>query len=142
MRLYTIGFTGKSAEEFFETLKEHRVKRLVDVRLRPDSHLAGFARAKHLIYFLREICAATYEHYSALAPTEDMLKGFRDGELTWDAYRAMYLRDLGCRIQGQAVEMEDGSCLLCSESSADRCHRSLAAEFVAERCSEIEVFHL
>ena len=49
--LYTIGFTKKSAEDFFELLKKHHVKNIIDVRISNSSQLAGFAKGNDLIYF-------------------------------------------------------------------------------------------
>jgi uncharacterized protein (DUF488 family) len=56
MEIYTIGFTKKSAEEFFGVLRQIGIKRLIDVLLHNQSQLAGFAKQEDLKYFLREIC--------------------------------------------------------------------------------------
>jgi uncharacterized protein (DUF488 family) len=48
MRLYTIGFTQKSAETFFDLLRQHGVQRLVDIRLNPNGQLSGFAKQNPL----------------------------------------------------------------------------------------------
>ncbi len=42
MNLYTIGFTKKTAEYFFETLISNGIKKLVDIRLNNKSQLVGF----------------------------------------------------------------------------------------------------
>ena len=42
MKLFTIGFTKKTAQRFFETLRASGAKRVVDVRLNNVSQLAGF----------------------------------------------------------------------------------------------------
>ncbi len=68
MEIYSIGFTQKSAGEFFGALKAHGIERLLDVRLNNTSQLAGFAKQSDLPYFLREICGASYEHEPLLAP--------------------------------------------------------------------------
>ena len=57
MRVYTIGFTKKSAARFFETLQVAEVARVVDVRLNNVSQLAGFAKKQDLAYFLDRIGA-------------------------------------------------------------------------------------
>ena len=44
MKLFTIGFTKKTAEQFFTALKSAGVKRIVDVRLNNVSQLAGFSK--------------------------------------------------------------------------------------------------
>ncbi|HCO95232.1 MAG TPA: hypothetical protein DIU00_14990 [Phycisphaerales bacterium] len=62
MKLFTIGFTKKSAEEFFTCLQKAGVSRVVDIRLNNTSQLAGFAKAPDLKYFLHAI--AGIEHAS------------------------------------------------------------------------------
>jgi len=73
MEIYSIGFTQKSASEFFDTLKAHGIKRLMDVRLNNTSQLAAFAKQADLAYFLHEICRAAYQHDPLLAPTPEIL---------------------------------------------------------------------
>jgi uncharacterized protein (DUF488 family) len=77
MEIYSIGFTQKSASQFFDTLKSNGIERLLDIRLNNTSQLAGFAKQSDLPYFLREICAAVYEHEPLLAPTQDILHDYR-----------------------------------------------------------------
>jgi len=72
-RVNTIGFTKKSAEQFFELLKRANVRRLLDVRLNNSGQLAGFSKKDDLAYFLRVIARIEYVHLTSLAPTQDML---------------------------------------------------------------------
>lgn len=46
IKLFTIGFTKKSAEEFFTKLKNAGVARVLDVRLNNSSQLAGLPLAR------------------------------------------------------------------------------------------------
>ena len=73
MKIFSIGFTKKSAATFFKSLKEARVARLIDVRLNNTSQLAGFTKKDDLSYFAREICGIEYVHLPDLAPTQEML---------------------------------------------------------------------
>ena len=77
MNLYTIGFTKKTAEQFFETLKKHAITLLVDVRLNNSSQLAGFTKSDCLPYFLKEICDASYLHIPEFAPTKEILDDYK-----------------------------------------------------------------
>jgi uncharacterized protein (DUF488 family) len=77
MKLFTIGFTQKSAEDFFTRLKVAGVKRLVDVRLNNRSQLAGFAKKEDLSFFVREINHIAYVHLPLLAPTQEMLDKYK-----------------------------------------------------------------
>src|SRR5438309_11885131 len=69
LQLFTIGFTRKSAEAFFTSLREAGVRRLVDVRLNNISQLAGFTKKDDLRYFLKAIAGIEYLHLGELAPT-------------------------------------------------------------------------
>ena len=70
MRLFTIGFTKKSAEGFFTNLSKAGVKRVIDIRLNNMSQLAGFTKRDDLRYFLRTICNIDYIHLPELAPNK------------------------------------------------------------------------
>ena len=82
MKLFTIGFTRKSARRFFALLRESGAKRIVDVRLNNVSQLAGFAKKEDLAYFLHEICEIGYVHAPELAPTQEMLDDYKSAEAT------------------------------------------------------------
>ena len=47
--IYTIGFTQKTAEEFFRLLQEAGVRKLIDVRENRAGQLAGFAKFPDLV---------------------------------------------------------------------------------------------
>jgi uncharacterized protein (DUF488 family) len=55
IKLYTIGFTQKTAQKFFETLLNAGVTRIIDTRLNNISQLAGFTKRNDLEYFLLKI---------------------------------------------------------------------------------------
>ena len=73
MKLFTIGFTKTSAQNFFERLKNAKVRRIIDVRKNNVSQLAGFAKEKDLKYFSKEIGNIDYFHNLELAPTKIVL---------------------------------------------------------------------
>ena len=77
MKIFTLGFTKKSARTFFETLKDSGAKRVVDVRLNNVSQLAGFAKRDDLEFFLKEVCGIGYVHLTDLAPTQEMLDALK-----------------------------------------------------------------
>ena len=91
MTIYTIGFTKKNADKFFNLLKSNQVKKVIDVRLNNVSQLAGFAKRDDLIFFLREICNCEYEHIPDLAPTEEILKPYKKGEIVWAQYEEKFM---------------------------------------------------
>lgn len=144
MRLLTIGFTKKSAETFFETLRKSGAKRVVDVRLNNVSQLAGFAKKQDLAYFLKKICEVEYFHLPILAPTQDMLDRYKKKKGSWDDYEHDFLRLVKERKIEEAVsrEMLAEGCLLCSEDKPDHCHRRLVAEYLKQYWGDVEIVHL
>lgn len=144
MRIFTIGFTKKSAEAFFSGLRKSGAKRLVDVRLNNVSQLAGFAKKNDLQYFLREICGMEYIHVPVLAPTQEMLDRYKKHKGEWSVYEREFLdlmRRRGIEITVSKQIVEEG-CLLCSEDKPDHCHRRLVAEYLREHWDDVEIVHL
>lgn len=145
MKIYTIGFTKKSAEEFFTLIKKSGAKRIIDIRLNNTSQLAGFSKQDDLQYFLKEICHIEYQDILSLAPTDDILKSYRHKEHTWQQFREDYLKLLSTRKIENLLDKKliDKSCLLCGESKPDHCHRTFLIEYLQVHWQEnIEVEHL
>jgi uncharacterized protein (DUF488 family) len=143
MQLYTIGFTRKSAEQFFEMLRGTGVERLIDVRLNNRSQLAGFAKRDDLRYFLERICDIEYLHAEPLAPEAAMLTAYRT-DRDWERYRVEY-RDLIARREVERLLPKsrfDNACLLCSEHAPEHCHRLIAAEYLQQRWGLMDIVHL
>lgn len=144
MKIYTIGFTKKTAEEFFEALRTSGAKRLVDVRLNNVSQLAGFAKKQDLAYFLKTICSMDYVHLPVLAPTPDILDQYKKQKGNWQVYEREFLDIIRKREIEKAVSQDvlADSCLLCSEDKPDHCHRRLVAEYLKEHWGDVEILHL
>lgn len=147
MTIYTIGFTQKSAEQFFESIKRNGIELLIDVRLNNKSQLAGFSKGSDLAYFLEQICRTKYVHCDEYAPSKELLSAYQKGAVTWEEYEKQF--DAIMEKRGaykkffprfQAFERV---CLLCSEPTAEHCHRRLVAEKVlSAEPDKIEVIHI
>jgi uncharacterized protein (DUF488 family) len=144
MKVYTIGFTKKSAEAFFSMIVNPGAKRVVDVRLNNVSQLAGFSKRDDLRYFLRAIGGLDYIHRPDLAPTQQLLDEYRKGKGGWPAYERAFLALMRERRIEETVprQLIADSCLLCSEETPDRCHRRLVAEYLRDRWGGLEIVHL
>jgi uncharacterized protein (DUF488 family) len=145
MNLFTIGFTKKTAEQFFETLKKSGVKRIVDIRLNNTSQLAAFAKRDDLIYFLKTICGIRYAHMPKLAPNKELLDLFKKKKGSWSAYEIGYLNLLLERnVDSEFLRqnLRDADCLLCSEHTPERCHRRIVAERFQSAHGGIDIVHL
>ena len=144
IRIATIGFTKKNAEQFFTALKRAQVKRLLDVRLNNQSQLAGFSKRDDLAYFLKAILNVEYVHLSILAPTQEMLDAYKKAKGSWPEYEKRFLdlmarREIERQIQPNLL---DAGCLLCSEDKPHHCHRRLVAEYLNDKWGNIKIEHL
>lgn len=145
VRVATIGFAGKSAQSFFDLLKNAQVRTVLDIRLNNTSQLAGFAKKQDLPYFLDRLCNAAYVEMPELAPEPDLLKRYQAKQLAWDAFTAEYVELIARRrVESNLdVDLFHSACLLCSEHLPHRCHRSLAVEYLnAQWNSRLTITHL
>jgi len=144
MNLYTIGFTKKKAEQFFNLLKKAKVKRIVDVRLNNVSQLAGFAKRDDLKYFLKTICNINYIHFPELAPNKEILDNFKKKKGDWQSFQTSFLKLIKIRqiANKYARKIYDGDCLLCSEDTTENCHRRLLAEYFCDHWPNVTIEHL
>jgi uncharacterized protein (DUF488 family) len=144
MKVFTIGFTKKSAEMFFGRLARAGVTRLVDVRLNNVSQLAGFTKRDDLRYFARAICHIDYVHVPALAPTRDILTAYQRKQGDWPLYERRFLKLMRERQVERTIarDLIDGACLLCSEEKPDHCHRRLVAEYLGRHWGNLDIEHL
>lgn len=145
MKLYTVGFTKKSAEQFFSLLKMHGIQRLIDIRLRPNGQLSGFTRRDDLAYFLPNLIHCEYHLMPSLAPTQEILSTYRkDGD--WEKYVVRFEALMDQRNIPFALDRvfyeEKRCCLLCSEATPEQCHRRLVAERIARSWADTQIVHL
>lgn len=154
MRVYTIGFGGKSAQAFFAKLSEAGVEKLIDIRRSNNTLYCGFTRSRDLPFFLERLGRIQYVHEPEFAPSVELLRDYqvrmkknkKDPD-TWPEY----VRRFSEEIAGRAVmdlfrkhaEGVRSVCLLCTEPIPDKCHRRLLAEYIQEQAGDaIDIIHL
>ncbi len=144
IKLFTIGFTKKNAETFFEKISTFGIEKLIDIRLNNVSQLAGFAKKNDLIYFLKKICDCEYVHEPRLAPTKEILDGYKKKEISWQDYEKRFSELLVSRKAETLFSIQElqNACLLCSEPTPTKCHRRLVAEFFQNHLNGLEIIHL
>jgi uncharacterized protein (DUF488 family) len=145
VEICTIGFTKKSAAQFFGTLRKAGVEQLVDVRLNNVSQLAGFSKRDDLEFFLRELCGAEYRHEPVLAPTQTLLDSYKKRQLPWPKYEEVFLQLMAERRVEDVVDpaiFRTRTVLLCSEATAERCHRRLVVEYFDKTWGGVTAVHL
>jgi len=142
--IYTIGFTKKTAESFFDILNKNKIDIILDIRLNNTSQLSGFAKSPDIKYFLKEISNIDYIHDTELAPTKEILKNFKNKKITWNEYIDEFNLLMNSRKIDQYIIqtynfIDKNICLLCSESEATECHRSLIAKYFQKNLDNIEL---
>ena len=148
MKLYTIGFTKKNAEQFFSLLEKAQITTLLDIRLNNVSQLAGYTKRDDLCFFLKKILNVKYIHSIKLAPTKQILDDFKSNKISWEKYEIEYYKLLEERniksLFPTIVDFnKDTICFLCSEEKPTHCHRRLLAEYLKRNLSQnIEIIHL
>lgn len=148
MEVYTIGFTKKTAAEFFGILRHAGIRRLLDVRLHNSSQLAGFTKQSDLPFFLHELCQAEYDYEQLLAPTSPILATYRKARSASDAWEGYEGQFLSLMAERRVEDVLDRStfavptALLCSEPTAERCHRRLVLEYLAAKWGGLTIQHL
>lgn len=144
-KAYSIGFTKRSAKDFFGTLKQAGIKRLIDIRLHNTSQLSGFAKRDDLAFFLQEICGAEYIHEPMLAPSEALLSDYRKKKTSFVEFAARFRQLLVERKVEEALArsiFDVPAVLLCGELKPERCHRRLVLEYLGEKWGALAIFHL
>ena len=148
MKIYTIGFTKKNAEQFFALLEKAKITTLLDIRLNNVSQLAGYTKKDDLCFFLKRILNVKYIHSVKLAPTKQILDDYKKNKISWEKYEIEYHKLLEERnvknLFSTIVDLSSETiCLLCSEEKSDHCHRRLLAEYLKNNLSEqIDIIHL
>ena len=143
--IYTIGFTKKGAEKFFDLLRDADISRLIDTRINNRSQLSGFAKRDDLEFFLDELLDADYIHDTDLAPTKELLDKWRDDEITWSGYEERFEQLMVEReIEKKLNQSQFGepTVLLCSEDKPDYCHRRLIVEYLDKKWGDVNGVHL
>ena len=145
MEVYSTGFTQKTAEQFFESLRRVGIRRLLDVRLNNSSQLAAFSKRDDLAYFLRELCHAEYRHEPLLAPTQELLDAYKKRKGSWADYEQAFLALMRERRIEEVLSpslFDTPTVLLCSELTAEHCHRRLVLEYLQQHWGDIQIVHL
>ena len=140
--LFNIGFTQKTAEEFFEKLKENKIDCLVDIRLNPNGQLSRFAFEKDLPYFLDKLVdGCKYAHRVDLAPKKELLMEVRDKKnpmsKDYRLFEVAFNRQLEKESNIDNFVSQFGKyervVLLCSEPTTEKCHRRLVSEMLLKK---------
>ena len=138
--IFTIGFSGKKEDGFHDLLGMAGALRVVDVRLWRASRFVPWASGDAL----QKRLGRRYEYMPELSPTKELLVDYKEGRIDWDGYETAFNSLLTERRVERLFDINslDGACFLCSEKTADMCHRRLVAEYLAGKFGGVRVAHL
>ena len=143
--LFTIGYEGKSIEQYLNILIQQNIKVLCDVRKNPLSRKYGFAKRT-----LQKACESVnikYLHLPELGIVSEKrknLKSQNDYDLLFFEYENTILSEqkkVICFISS-VYSTYGRIALTCYESSPKQCHRTRVANAVLALDNEISICHL
>lgn len=144
INLFTIGFTQKTAEEFFGILRKNKIECLIDVRLNPNGQLSRFAFEKDLPYFLDKLVdGCKYEHRIDFAPKAELLKEVRTKGSEMNKDYKVFEKAFTSQLEKESLISNfvkrfgkyQNVVLLCSEPTTEMCHRRLVKEMLMKKFS-------
>jgi len=123
-----------------EILAAAGVKKLVDIRLWRVARFVPWASGASLSVAMGNI----YRYMPELAPTKELLTAYKDGIVDWAGYEKVFNGLLAERQVEKLFTIDDLDrvCFLCSEKTADQCHRRLVAERFAQHFIDVKIIHL
>ncbi len=143
-KLFTVGHSTRSLDEFLELLKREGVRHLVDVR--------AFPASRRYPHFSRENLGPSlaasglgYTHFPELGGRRKPRPDSRNVQWRNEGFRAyadyMATSEFAAAIDRLLVLAEqETSAVMCAEAVPWRCHRNLIADAVAAR--GVQVFHV
>jgi uncharacterized protein (DUF488 family) len=145
INLFNIGFTQKTAEEFFGILKKNKIDCLVDIRLNPNGQLSRFAFEKDLPFFLDKLVdGCKYIHRVDLAPQNELLKEVRTKGSAMSKDYKLFEKEFNQYLEKKSnienfveqFKKYQNVVLLCSEHTTEKCHRRLVSDMLLNKFSK------
>lgn len=142
INLFNIGFTQKTAEEFFGILKKNKIDCLVDIRLNPNGQLSRFAFEKDLPFFLDKLAdGCKYVHRVDLAPQNELLKEVRTKGSVMSKDYKLFEKEFNQYLEKKSkienfveqFKKYENVVLLCSEHTTEKCHRRLVSNMLLNK---------
>jgi uncharacterized protein (DUF488 family) len=138
MKVFTVGYGGRSKEEFLSLIKSNGINTVVDIRLRPDRARIGFwSKAKTSDKGIEGWLSQAGIRYKSFIELGNIFLDYHD----WHERYEKLMNSCGGLLTQQLVNIPGPICLLCAERIVEECHRKLVADFLASHYGA-EVHHL
>jgi uncharacterized protein (DUF488 family) len=124
-RFFTIGYGGRSPEDFLVLLTTHGVRSIADVRIRPDrASMGAYTKAKTNDKGIERLLNERGISYHHILELGNLFLGFDD----WRPHYRELLRYSGDLLVSRLELLRAPFCLLCAEKRVSECHRSMIAD--------------
>ena len=143
-RIFSIGHSTHTFEDFLQMLKNFEIELLVDIRSLPGSNKFPQFNKKNLEIALPEN-GISYLHLAALGGRRKVHKDSKNTRWHKDAFRAYadYMETEMFKLGIQELmnlAKEKRTAIMCSEAVWWRCHRSMVSDYL--KAKGWKVFHI
>lgn len=144
-KLYTIGYGGRSKEQFQNILKENDIGLIIDIRARPTGFRGCYTnyndKTKGIEKMLHK-AGIKYIWYEKLGNKFRFSKDWEEMEMRYTRYLNEIRESLvqffeSIHEQIECSSTRKGICIMCAEKNPERCHRSIVAKFFEKEGVEI-----
>ena len=143
MRIYTVGYEGRSVDRFFDHLLRSGMEAILDVRANPISRKYGFA--KRSLSEIADRLGVVYHHLPKLGIPSALRGGagdFNSHQRLLERYQYEMLPRQATEIDRLIRLLRQRPCaLVCLEKDARQCHRGRLAQAASAK-SGLPVKHL
>ncbi len=141
-KVWTIGHSTRTIEEFIEALQAHEIKLIADVRLLPGSRRYPQFNKETLAKSLSD-AGISYVHFPELGGRRKPRKDSRNTAWRNEAFRG-YADHMetpefvaGIARAKEVTEKRGRAAIMCAEAVWWKCHRSLIADYLKARGTEV-----
>jgi uncharacterized protein (DUF488 family) len=129
MNFYTIGYGGRTPDEFAGLLVARGVRAVADVRIHPDrASMGAYVRARTPDKGIEKLLGDRGIVYRSILELGNL---FRDLDDWRPLYTALFER-AGDLFVGRLTDLPEPFCLTCAEKRVQDCHRLIIADFLVE----------
>ncbi|MEW5786159.1 MAG: DUF488 domain-containing protein [Bacillota bacterium] len=143
MKIYTIGYEGRTLPEYIRLIRKQAITLIVDVRLNPISRKKGFS-SRDLSKALAD-AGIDYCHLPQLGnPKEIRNEYHKNGSaiFLYEQFKKHLAEHPEALRLLHDVIKDQIACITCFEKLPSYCHRGAITEFLQERDATMKVVHL